>query len=137
MTELKEKVITARWVGPDLQYEGTDTKGNIIKMGGDDVSPAELLLLGVAGCTGMDVKAILSKKKVDFDSIEITVTGKQPTQYPKPFKIVNIHFTVTGRNVPENAVARAIELSSEKYCIAAQTLKAEVAMNTSFDIVEG
>ncbi len=134
--EVAQRTITAKWVGPNLEYEGTDTKGNIIKMGGGSFSPSELLLLGVAGCTGMDVKSILTKKKVAFESIEISVTGHQPTQYPKPYKIVNIHFKVTGTAVPADAVARAIELSSEKYCIASQTLKNPTDVTTSFEIAE-
>ncbi len=139
MTDKKEMVqrtITAKWVGPELEYEGYDAKGNVIKMGGGAFSPSELLLMGVAGCTGMDVKSILTKKKVDFETIEISVTGHQPTRYPKPYKIVNIHFKVTGKNVPADAVERAIYLSSEKYCIASQTLKNPTEVTTSFEIVE-
>lgn len=136
MSDMVQRSITAKWVGPELEYEGLDAKGNVIKMGGGSFSPSELLLMGVAGCTGMDVKSILVKKKVDFKSIEIEVTGHQPTQYPKPYRIVNIHFKVTGENIPENAVERAIYLSAEKYCIASQTLKEPTEVTTSFEVFE-
>lgn len=131
-----QKVITARWVGPALEYEGTDSKGNIIKMGGPDVSPAEMLLLGFAGCMGMDVKSILDKKQLQVESVEATVTGHQPEDYPKPFKKVEIKFVVTGKSIPPQAVERAIALSADKYCVVGQTLKNPVDLVTSFEIME-
>lgn len=131
-----QKVITARWVGPALEYEGTDTKGNLIKMGGNDVSPAEMLLLGFAGCMGMDVKSILDKKQLAVDSVEATVTGYQPEEYPRPFKKVAIKFVVKGKEIPPQAVERAITLSTDKYCVVGQTLKEPVELATSFEVIE-
>jgi putative redox protein len=133
---MNQKVVTARWVGPELEYEGTDAKGNIIKMGGTDFSPAEMLLLGFAGCMGMDVKSILDKKQLAVDSVEATVTGYQPEDYPKPYKKIAINFVVKGKAIPAQAVERAITLSSDKYCVVGQTLKEPVELATSFEITE-
>ncbi len=133
---MQQKTITAKWIGPHLEYIGKDTKGNVIKMGGDDTPPSELLLLGLAGCMGMDIKAVLNKKRIDADNIEVTVVGHQPDTYPKPYKIVDVHFKVTGKNVPPAAVERAIKLSHEKYCIVGQSLQNISEVRTSFEVAE-
>ena len=131
---MKTTTVTAQWTGPELQYEGTDTKGNLIKMGGDDISPAQMVLLGFAGCMGMDVISILKKKRQNVESINVSVTGHQPEEYPKPFKIVEITLNIKGENISEKAVERAIELSRDIYCIVGQTLKEPVQLQTSYKI---
>lgn len=131
---MNETTVKAKWIGPDLEYEGTDTKGNVIKMGGNSISPAQMLLLGAAGCMGMDVVVVLNKKRIAVDSIEVTVTGHQPDDYPKPFEIVGVHFSITGQNVSEKAVQKAIDLSRDKYCIVGQTLQHVVDLKTSYQI---
>jgi putative redox protein len=127
--------VTATWVGPDLEYECTDPKGNIIKLGKDDFSPSHLVLLGLAGCMGMDIKAVLGKKRIEVDSIEISVTGHQQESYPKPYHTVDVHFTVKGEQVSDSAVERAIALSHDKYCIVGQSLQNVSTINTSFEVV--
>lgn len=131
---MEQKTITARWTGPDLEYEGTDSKGNTVKMGGGGPSPSEMVLLGFAGCMGMDVKAVLNKKRAAVASIDVTVVGHQPESYPKPYKIVEIEFDIRGSNVSPAAVERAIALSRDKYCIVGQTLQEPVTLKTSFNI---
>lgn len=126
--------VTARWLGPELEYEGTDTKGNVIKMGGSDVSPAQMVLLGLAGCMGMDIKAVLGKKRIDVDTIEVSVTGHQQDTYPKPYEVIDIHFKVVGPDVPEAAVERAVMLSHDKYCVVGQTLQNQATINASFEV---
>ncbi len=132
---MSQKIITARWTGPNLEYEATDTKGNHLKLGGDGgTSPSELVLIGLAGCMGMDVKAILGKKRINVTAIDVTVTGHQPDDYPKPYQVVEIHFKVTGNNVPAAAVERAINLSQDKYCIVGQTLQNVAEVKPSFEV---
>jgi putative redox protein len=132
---MNETAITAQWVGPDLQYIGTDSKGNSIKMGGDDISPAQMVLLGLAGCMGMDTVYVLRKKRLTVESVQVTVIGHQPDDHPKPFTDVEIHFTISGKNLPEKAVERAINLSRDKYCVVGQTLTNPVNIQTSFVII--
>ena len=131
---MNETAITAKWVGPDLQYIGTDNKGNSIRMGGNDISPAQMVLLGLAGCMGMDTVYVLQKKRLDIQSVDVTVIGHQPDGYPRPFTDVEIHFTISGKNLSEKAVERAISLSRDKYCIVGQTLASPVNVQTSFVI---
>jgi putative redox protein len=130
------KQISARWTGEGLHYVGTDSKGNDIPMGGNNPSPSELLLMGAAGCMGMDVASVLQKKRQPVSSIEVQVTGHQPDEYPKPFQIIEIAFTLKGNNLKPAAVERAIELSRDKYCIVGQTLQTEVELKTSFTVEE-
>src|SRR5262245_64391649 len=128
--------ISARWTGEELNFVGTDTKGNQIAMGGDQVSPGQMVLLGLAGCMGMDVVSILEKKRQKVATVQVQVTGYQPDDYPRPYQVAEIAFTITGDQVDSKAVARAIELSKEKYCVVGQTLQNEVSITTSFAIAE-
>jgi len=133
---MSETTITAKWVGPDLQYIGRDSKGNTIKMGGDDISPAQMVLLGLAGCMGMDTVYVLKRKRLEIESVEVTVIGHQPDSYPRPFGPVEIKFTIRGQGLTEKAVERAISLSREKYCVVGQTLLNPVDVQTSFVLTE-
>lgn len=128
--------VSARWTGEALNFVGTDTKGNEIVMGGNHVSPAQMVLLGLAGCMGMDVLSILEKKRQKVTAVQVQVTGYQQEEYPRPFEVAEIAFTVTGEGVTPTAVARAIELSQEKYCVVGQSLQNEVKITTSFTIAE-
>ena len=127
--------VSARWTGEGLNYVGADSKGNQIPMGSDNVSPSQMLLLGAAGCMGMDVASVLQKKRQPVTGIEVQVIGHQPDEYPKPFHTIELAFTVKGE-VDSKAVARAIELSRDKYCIVGQTLQQKAELKTSFTVEE-
>ena len=133
---MEQVQISACWTGEALKYIGTDTKGNKLPMGGEDFSPSQLLLLGLAGCMGMDVVSILQKKRQNITSVEVQVIGHKPEEYPKPYKLAEIAFTIKGDNVDPKAVSRAIDLSMEKYCVVGQTLQNQVEIKPSFTIVE-
>ena len=120
-----------------MDYVGTDTRGNQIKMsgqGGSHTSPSQLMLLGLAGCTGMDVVSILQKKRQKIADVEVVVIGHQPDDYPKPYHKIQLYFIVKGEDLDPDAVERAIQLSEEKYCVVGQTLKTNVEIKTSFKI---
>jgi putative redox protein len=125
--------VSARWTGEALNFIGSDTKGNQFPMGGSNVSPSQMLLLGLAGCTGMDVVSILQKKRQDIADVEVQITGHQPDEYPKPYQQIEVKFIVKGDNIDPQAVARAIQLSEQKYCIVSQSLQQEVKISTSFE----
>ncbi|MBN1991446.1 MAG: OsmC family protein [Anaerolineae bacterium] len=129
--------VSASWTGKALHYVGTDSKGNQIQMGGENVSPTQMLLLGAAGCMGMDVVSVLQKKRQAVTGVEVQVTGHQPDEYPKPFHTIELTFIVKGNNVDPQAVARAIELSRDKYCIVGQTLQNKTELKTSFTVEPG
>ncbi len=126
--------VSARWAGEALNYIGTDSKGNEIEMGGDNVSPSQMVLLGLAGCMGMDVLSILQKKRASITGIGVEIKGHQPDSYPKPFQTIELVFKVKGDKIDPKAVARAIELSHEKYCIVGQSLQQNVEIKATFEV---
>lgn len=128
--------VSAKWTGEALHFAGADTKGNQVLMGGSNPSPSQLMLLGLAGCTGMDVVSILQKKRQDISDVEVIVIGHQPDEYPKPYHKVQLHFIVKGKSLDAKAVERAIQLSHDKYCVVGQTLQNPVEIKTSFKVEE-
>ena len=128
--------ISARWTGEALHFIGTDSRGNQVAMGGrSNVSASQMVLLGLAGCMGMDIVSILQKKRQSVSDVEVQVIAQQPDDYPKPYQKIEVFFTVKGEQVDPQAVARAIELSENKYCIVGQTLQQQVEITTSFEVV--
>ena len=125
---------SARWTGEKLNFIGTSYKGHKIEMGGEHISPTQMLLLGLAGCTGMDVVSILQKMRQAVTGVDVQITAHQPDDYPKPYHTVEVKYIVKGDNLDPIAVERAIGLSVEKYCIVSQTLQREVELKTSFSV---
>jgi putative redox protein len=99
-------------------------------------SPLELLLIAVGACTAVDVVSILEKKRQDVTDYKIEVTGERRDEHPRSFTKIYVHHIVYGRNVSEQAVARAIQLSDEKYCSVAATIRPTAEIATSFEIIE-
>ena len=86
------------------------------------ISPMEMLLLGVGGCTSIDVLSILKKSKQDIIDFEVRIEAEREDNHPRVFREVNIRYIIKGRKISESHVKRAIELSTEKYCGASITL---------------
>jgi len=85
----------------------------------------------------MDVVSILEKKRQDVRGLEVRIDGDQRIdEYPKIYTKINLHFTVTGYGVSPEAVARAIELSEEKYCSVGGMLGTQVKVTTSYEVLE-
>jgi putative redox protein len=129
------------WKG-GIKFEGTSAFGHplvmdgAIKAGGEEsgYKPNELLLFAVAGCTGIDVVRILQKQRQKLASLEIEVIAHQSDEYPKPFHTVEVKYTAKGENLDEKKLARAVELSEEKYCVVSQTLCAETKIVTRYEV---
>lgn len=102
--------------------------------GGSGTSPMELVLIGVAGCSAVDVIMILQKKRVAVTGFQVNITGTRAEEHPRPYTNIDIEFVVRGRGIRPKAVAQAIALSETKYCGAIASLKARV--ETSYRIVE-
>ena len=142
MGEIKEAKATL--IG-GMKFEGWAGSGHTVMMdaeevhGGEDAGfrPMELLLVGLAGCTAMDVISILRKKRQDVTGLEVRVRGERADEHPKVYKNIEIEYIVTGHDVEEKAVARAIELSTDKYCGATATLRHTAEIKISYKIVDG
>jgi putative redox protein len=90
------------------------------RVGGDDdgFRPMELIALGLAGCTGMDVISILLKKRQEITAFKVEVHMERAEEHPKVFTEGEIEYFISGKDVQEKAVVRAIELSATRYCPA-------------------
>ncbi len=109
-----------------------DTKG----MRKSAPTPLEMLLVSVAACTAADVISILGKKRQDVTDYKVEIKGERREEYPQAFVKFHVHHIVYGRDVSEQAVASAIELSDTKYCSVAATVRPTAEIRTSFEIVE-
>jgi putative redox protein len=137
-------VARVKWTGK-RGFLGTDETGRSVMMDakpeykgdGAGIRPVELVLHGLAGCTGMDVISILEKKRQDVRGLEIVVHGRQRVEeYPKIYDRITVEFIVTGYGVKPEAVKRAIELSEEKYCAVKGMLGPQVEFESKYRVVE-
>ena len=101
--------------------------GADLSVGGDNdgFRPLELMAVSLAGCTAMDVISILQKKRQEVTGFEVKINANRAEEHPKVFTAAIIEYHVSGKNVDEKAVARAIELSATRYC-PAQAMLAQV-----------
>ena len=107
-------------------------------VGGDNSasSPMELIALGLAGCTAMDVISILQKKRQDVTDFQVKVDASRKDEHPKIFSGAVINYIVTGKNIDEAALVRAIELSATRYCPAQAMLSRVFPMELRYEIYE-
>ena len=99
--------------------------------------PMELLLMGMGGCTSFDILNILDKARAEVTDCVASVEAERADATPSVFTTIHVHFTITGRGLKEKQVARAVELSAEKYCSASIMLvKGGVEVTHSYTIVE-
>ncbi len=128
----------------DMQFVATADSGHAVVMdapgsvGGNNrgSKPSELLLMAFGGCSGMDVVSILRKKKQDVRGFEMNVSGALPEEYPKSFTEIHIEYIVTGKDISEDAVKRAIELSLEKYCLVGATIGKAAKITHSYKVIQ-
>ena len=99
-------------------------------------SPMELLMLGTAGCTAMDVISILQKKRQDVTAFEVRTHATRATEHPMVFTHITLEYIVTGHNIDPESVERAIDLSLEKYCSAHAMMSKAVPIAHKFTIIQ-
>ena len=129
-----------RFVADDL-FVGTTPGGRAIVLDTNSVrssapSPVELLLVALGSCTATDVASILKKKRQHVTSYRVEVSGERRTDYPRSYTSMKVHHIVTGTAISQKAVAQAIELSESKYCSVAATLRPQVEIQSTFEIIE-
>jgi putative redox protein len=98
--------------------------------------PMEMLLVALASCSGMDILAILRKKRQDITGYELRVHGLRAEEHPKVFLDITIEHIFTGHNIRPEAVQRAIELTEERYCGASAMLSKTATIGHTFNIIE-
>jgi len=99
--------------------------------------PMETVLAGTAGCTAYDVVLILKRGRHAVSGCQVKVTSERASVDPKVFTRIHMHFTVTGNELPDAAVARAIQMSHEKYCSASIMLAKTAEITTSYEVIAG
>jgi putative redox protein len=135
--------VKMNWAG-GVRFEGTGSFGHKIvtdvkkESGGEESGfrATELLLFGVAACTGVDVVRIMKKQRQELTGLEIEVIGHQNEEYPKPFHTIEIKYTFRGKNLNPQKVQRSIDLSEEKYCVVSQTIQCSAEVKSSVELVE-
>ncbi|NOX42538.1 MAG: OsmC family protein [Gammaproteobacteria bacterium] len=134
---------SVKWL-QDASFEGQSGSGHRIVMDGppeaggtnSGIRPMEMVLLGVGGCTAFDVMLILKKSRQQVEDCVVELKAQRAESEPKVFTHIHIHFVVTGKNLSEKHVKRAIELSAEKYCSASIMLKNSVEITHDYEIHE-
>lgn len=117
---------------PSGHAQTVDTKGERKSA----PTPMEMLLVAVAACTAVDVVSILEKKRQNITDYKSEITGTRRDEHPRAFVKFHIHHIIYGRDVSEQAVRQAIELSDTKYCSVAATVRPTAEITTSFEIIE-
>ena len=134
---------TVQWK-ENMTFLGTPDSGFPVQMDADSyfggtnqgVRPMEMIALGLAGCTGMDVISILRKKRQQVSQFEVRVNAPRSADHPKVFIRAQLTYIVTGTSVEEAAVLRAIELSMTKYCPVQVMLSQAFPMELHYEIYE-
>ena len=132
----------AIWKG-GMAFTGVNDEGYLLpmdasaKVGGQDLGfrPLQLLAIGLAGCTGMDVISILQKKRQEVTGFNVTAEVERANEHPKVFSRITLTYAVKGKNLDPQAVERAVELSETKYC-GAQAMLGKTAEITHKIILE-
>ena len=101
---------------------------------GAATGPMELMLMSVASCSAMDVISILKKRRVVNFLLEIEVEGERRDEHPRIYTNIHLKYIVTGKDIKEKDVARAIRLSEDKYCSAMAMVKDTAKMSSEYVI---
>lgn len=132
--------VTVKYVG-GMAFEGVGDSGVITKIASSvaeaehvGASPMELLLMGVAGCSGIDIVGILEKMRVNFEAFEIGVEGERAEDHPRVFTEIRVVYKFWGTDLPEDKLRRAIDLSFEKYCSAIHTINKVAQVTYTLEI---
>lgn len=135
--------ISSQWVDGRC-FVATNETGQSVVMDGmpaiegikRGASPMELLLMGMAGCSSIDVVDIAKKQRQDIVDCLATVQAKRAESTPRVFTEIHIHFKVLGRNLNTDAINKAVQLSADKYCSVSIMLSKAATITHTFEIVE-
>ena len=130
------KIILDR-VNQDFLFQAVNNNGHKVLLDNkskkegevEGISPTELLLMGLAGCSGIDIISILEKQKINPTSLKMEVEGeRKKNQVPSLFEVINVKVMLEGDIIPEKVI-RAVKLSFDKYCSVSKTLEKTAKIN--------
>lgn len=129
---------TVKWVDNEL-FLGTSESGHCVAMdangGATAPSPMENVLMSLGGCSSVDVVSILQKARQKITACRVELSGTRVYSVPRVFSDIHLHFVVTGYDVAEKHVERAVALSADKYCSVALMLDKAVNITHDFEVV--
>jgi putative redox protein len=133
----------ARWV-EGMAFMGEAGSGHAVMMDGAPeyggrnigIRPMEMLLIGLAGCTGFDVVQILKKGRENVTGCDVEVEAERATEDPKVFTKIHIAYRISGHGLSQAKAERAVTLSKEKYCSASIMLGATAEMTYTLDVID-
>ena len=133
-----------KWI-EDMAFEAKTGSGHTIRLdgppdlGGKNLGPRpmEMLLVGLGACSSVDVIMILQKSRQTVHDCEVTVTAERAEEHPKIFTNIHLHFVISGDDLKQSTVERAINLSAEKYCSASIMLGATANITHDYEIHAG
>jgi putative redox protein len=132
-----------KWV-QDAMFVGESDSGHAVVMDGPPdgggrnlgIRPMEMVLLGMGGCAAYDVLHILRKSRQCVEDCSVEIEAQRADSVPKVFTQIHIHFIVRGKDLADNAVQRAVDLSAEKYCSASIMLGKTATITHDFEIIQ-
>ncbi|MBD3348817.1 MAG: hypothetical protein GF400_06435 [Candidatus Eisenbacteria bacterium] len=133
----------ARWINGYL-FDAEDSSGRKMQMdasveaggAGDGFRPAELPIMGLAGCTGMDTIEILQKMRQEVTGFSVEVKTRKKKGYPAGYDGIHIRYEIRGKDLDAEKVERAVRLSEEKYCTVGQALSKATQITHDIEIIE-
>ena len=133
----------ARWV-EGMAFMGEAGSGHAVMMDGAPeyggrnigIRPMEMLLIGLAGCTGFDVVSILKKGRESVTGCDVEVEAQRAETDPKVFTKIHLSYRISGKGLSRDKAERAVTLSKEKYCSASIMLGATAEMTYSLEVVD-
>ena len=133
--------ITSQWLS-NMSFEASVNGHSVImdadsNVGGENKGPRPkpLLLVSLAGCTGMDVVSLLNKMRVSFSDLKINVSGELTDEHPKIYKKIHITYIIKGKDIDKAKVEKAVVLSQDKYCGVSAMLKKASEITYQIDVI--
>lgn len=134
---------TVKWVD-GMMMVGESASGHAVVMDGPEelggknlgIRPMEMLLLGMGGCTTVDVISTLKKMRQEVRDCRVEINAERAEEHPKIFTKIHLHFIVEGANLNDKKIAKAISLSTDKYCSASIMLGKTASITHDFEINE-
>ncbi|BBP44959.1 osmotically inducible protein C [Thiosulfatimonas sediminis] len=133
-----------KWTGSGMAFDAIASTGHQVRMdaapdvGGANTGPRpmEMVLMGLGGCTGIDVVMMLQKMDQNVHDVQIEIQSERADEIPKVFTKIHVHFKVIGTALNAKKVQRAVDLSAEKYCSVSKMLEKSAQMSHDFEIIE-
>ena len=135
--------ISVKWIDGMLMVGKSDSGHAIVmdgppEIGGENlgIRPMEMLLLGMAGCTMIDVVSTLEKMRENLSDCQAKVSADRGENYPKVFRNIHVHFIFRGKHLNPSKIDKAIKLSAEKYCSASIMIGKTAIITHDYEIIE-